>query len=131
MHKLGVVVLLGFLGGLGACVDPIVEVTTLHPTPRHIASRTLDSVKLFKELPENSVAVFGLVATNGSRAELQNAVYHKAANLGCDGVVIADYSAARQIRREVATGGLNEQRELAEARILALCVVLKESSAGR
>jgi hypothetical protein len=108
---------------LSAC-KPIVDVTQLHPTPRCITSRAVDSVKLYPELPENSVAVFGMVASNGMLSELQAAVQHKAAHLGCDGVVVAEYTGPGQVRAGAATGQLNEHRALAEPRLLALCVVL-------
>jgi hypothetical protein len=114
---------------LGAC-KPIVDVTHLHPTPRCIMTRAVDSVKLLPAVPENGVAVYGIVASNGQLSELQTAVHHKAAHLGCDGVVIAEYTGAGKTRGVAATGQLNEHRELAQPRLLALCVVLAKTEAA-
>lgn len=87
-------------------------------------SRGIETVKVYPKMPDDSVAVYGLVASNGTASELQTAVQHKAAHLGCDGVVIAEYTGAGKTRGVKATGQLNEHRELANPRLLALCVVL-------
>jgi hypothetical protein len=111
------------LVALSACA-PVVDVYPLHPTPRCLMARAVQSVKIFPDLPENSVAVYGLAATNGNDGELHAAVQTKAADLGCDGVVIAAREDPRQSRGEVATGKLNDHREPVPGHVSALCVVL-------
>lgn len=109
---------------LGACA-PVVEVTPLHPTPRCIMSRAVGSVKVFEQSPDGGVAVYGLIASEGSTDDLHAAIQNKAANLGCDGVVIARSAAGAPRRGEVATGELTAHPEANAERVTALCIVMK------
>ena len=108
---------------LSACVAPIIDVYPLNPTPRCIMARAVDSVQVMPEMPADSVAVYGLNASNGSPGELHAALQAKAANLGCDGVVITAREAPKQSRGESATGQLNDHREVVPGKLSALCIV--------
>ena len=109
---------------LGACT-PVVEVTPLHPTPRSVVARSVGSVKVFEHAPDDGVAVYGLIASEGSTDDLNAAIQSKAADLGCDGVVLARSEAGAPTRREVATGQLTAHPEHNAERVTALCIVLK------
>jgi hypothetical protein len=109
---------------LSACVAPVIDVYPLNPTPRCIMARAVDSVQVLPQMPPDSVAVYGLNASNGNPAELHAALQSKAAHLGCDGVVITAKEAPRQSRGESATGQLNDHREMVPGQLSALCIVL-------
>ena len=116
--------LIASLVTLGACTEPLVNVTPLHPTPRCIMARAVESVKVFTDWPPNSVAVYGIVASEGSASELHAAIQAKAAGLGCDGILIVNRDAAGHTRGEAATGQLTEHKELVAERVTAVCIVL-------
>jgi len=109
---------------LGACA-PLVEVTPMHPTPRCIMARAASSVKVFERAPDNGVAVYGLVASEGDTRDLYVAIQTKAADLGCDGVLIARSEAGTPTRGDVATGQLNAQPVQNSERVTALCIVMR------
>ena len=109
-----------------ACFAPVVDVSPLRPTPRCLMSRAVSSVKVFPAYPENSVAVYHLDASNGNPDELHQALQTKAADLGCDGVLIKSKEGPGQTRGQAATGQLNEHRELVPGHVSAYCLVLSK-----
>jgi hypothetical protein len=109
-----------------ACFAPVVDVSPLRPTPRCLMARAVSSVKVFPDYPENSVAVYHLDASNGHPHELHQALQSKAADLGCDGVLIKSKEGPGQTRSQAATGQLNEHRELVPGHVSAYCIVLSK-----
>ena len=125
--KQGLVVAL--VAALGACVSATVDVTPMHPAPRALAPRTVDSVKILASRPDDGVAVYTLVASGGAKAELETAVKEKAASLGCDGVVITVRAEPTHSSSSAATGQLNDHRESVAGHVTAMCVVLPVATA--
>ena len=87
-------------------------------------ARAVASVKVFADFPEHGVAVYNLDASNGYPGELHAALQSKAADLGCDGVLIKSREGPGQSRGQAATGQLNDHRELVPGHVSALCLVL-------
>jgi hypothetical protein len=123
LYRLGLV---AALATTSACFAPVVDVSPLRPTPRCLMARAVASVKVFPEYPENAVAVYHLDASNGNPDELHAALQSKAADLGCDGVLIKTKEGPGQRRSGAATGQLNEHRELVPGHIAAYCIVLAQ-----
>jgi len=121
LYRLG---LAAALAALSACA-PVVDVSPLHPTPRCLMARAVTSVKVFADYPETGIAVYNLDATNGNTGELHAALQSKAADLGCDGVLIKSREGPGHTRGKAATGQLNDHRELVPGHVSALCIVLK------
>lgn len=111
------------------CVSASVDVTPLHPAPRAMAPRTVDTVKILESRPEDGVAVYNLVASGGAKAELETAVREKAASLGCDGVVITVRAEPSHRSSSATTGQLNDHREAVEGHVTAMCIVLPATTA--
>ncbi|HEY0993274.1 MAG TPA: hypothetical protein VGD80_39750 [Kofleriaceae bacterium] len=120
MYRLG---LAAALVTTSACA-PVVDVSPLHPTPHCLMARAVTSVKVFAEYPEHGVAVYNLDASNGYPGELHEALQSKAADLGCDGLLIKSREGPTHSRGQAATGQLNDHRELVPGHISALCLVL-------
>jgi hypothetical protein len=116
---------------LSACLGPVIDVTPLHPTPRCLASRTAESVKVFHTRPSTAVAVYGIEASAGDAGELHAAVHNKAASLGCDGILFTDHVRPRTTSSNSATGELNDHREISDEKVLGLCLVFGETQLGK
>jgi hypothetical protein len=116
---------------LGACTGPVVDVTPLHPTPRCLAARATQSVTVYRARPSNGVAVYGIEASVGDVEELHAAVHSKAASLGCDGIMFTDHVRPRTTTHGIATGQLNDHREVSDEKVLALCIVFSDTQLGK
>ena len=122
LYRLG---LAAALATVSACFAPVVDVSPLHPTPRCLMARAVTSVKVFAEYPASGVAVYNLDASNGNPGELHEALQSKAADLGCDGVLIKSREGPGHTRGQAATGQLNDHRELVPGHVTAFCIVLR------
>ena len=125
--KYGLVLTL--VASLTACVGASVDVTPLRPTPRALTPRTVDTVKILESRPDNGVAVYNLVASGGGKAELETAVREKAANLGCDGLVITVRAEPTHTSSGATTGELNDHRDVVAGHVTAMCIVLPAQAA--
>ena len=111
------------LVGQSACAAVVVDVSNRHPTPRLLASRPVETLKTYEVRPTGGVAVYGLQASGEELAEVDAAVRHKAASLGCDGIMVAVREDQKKSVGQALTGQLNEHHEYVTAHIDALCVV--------
>jgi hypothetical protein len=114
-----------------ACVGPTVDVTTLHPAPHALAQRTIESVATFATEPDGSVAIYRIEASGGAADELASAIHAKAAELGCDGLVITLAQTHAHTVEQSTTGALNDHRTVDAARISALCVIVPIKTGSR
>lgn len=110
------------------CVSASVDVTPLRPSPRALAPRTVETVKILESRPEDGVAVYNLVASGAAKSELEVAVRQKAASLGCDGLVITVRAEPTHATSSATTGQLNDHREAVGGHVTAMCIVLPAAS---
>src|SRR5262245_44430539 len=121
MRHCGVVA--GALLMISACNVIQVDVSQRHPSPHPLWSRPVETVKTYETRPPGGVAVYGLQAQGGDVNEVESAIKAKAAELGCDGIMLL-VRADQSISQGVAlTGKVGEARQYTEAHIDALCVV--------
>ena len=109
---------------LAACVGPTVKVTPLSPAPRVMAPRRGDAVGVRMAPPtEAATDVFRIDASGGSDGELLGALRTRAANLGCDAIVVQDTRTPERVQKAHVTGQLIEHRDTTAAHASALCVI--------
>src|SRR5215470_11762493 len=75
------------LVALSACAVPVVQVNSLHPTPRALFPHGVDTLQLYKSRPAGGIAVYSLEASGEDEPDVEKAVKERAAGLGCDGIM--------------------------------------------
>jgi ketosteroid isomerase-like protein len=116
-------VVIAALVSLGGCAVPQIEVNSLHPAPRPLGPRAVDTVQTYKARPPGGVAVYSIEASGEDYADTEAVVRQKAASLGCDGLMFTVLLDQSKSEGEPLTGMLNQHHEYVYARVDALCVV--------
>ncbi len=115
---------------VSACTGPNIQVKSLHPAPRALQPRAVETVQTFESRPDGGVAAYSLEASGSDQVAIEAAVKQRAASLGCDGIMFTVRQDPSQARGDASTGQLNQHREYLAARIDALCMVLPNGGAG-
>lgn len=123
---------LAALALFAGCAATTVDVTPLHPSPRALAARPPATVMIYKtEAPTGAIEIYRLDAQDGSADERAAALRAKAAELGCDGLVVhVETATERRDEGQSQTGQLNDHRVIAPAHLSATCVVLPGTDPG-
>lgn len=119
--------------GLAGCVATSVKVTSLRPSPRPLTARAVDSVVIYKhDAPANAIDVYTLDAQDGSADERLGELRARAAQLGCDGLVVHLDTATerREVTSASTTGSLIDRHEVAPSHTSATCIVLPQTDPG-